>query len=89
MNRAGTWARTCVDCAAPYSVPAGSQRPRCERCRILHIVRVVNGGPRARTVLEGLVGEDLIAAMIADGSLARYGGRKGATWGLPRRRRRA
>lgn len=55
--------------------------------RVLRLVRPENGGPRTKNVLEGLVGEGVIAMMIKDGMLVMHGKRRGATYGLPKGRR--
>ena len=56
------------------------------------VLRVVaESGPRKREVLNGLAshygeGPYLIDYLIASGKLAKYGDRRGAIWGLPKRR---
>lgn len=56
--------------------------------RVLRIVRLENGGPRKRSVLEAFAtrygeGPYLIDYLIAARRLQLYGYAKGATWGLP------
>lgn len=55
--------------------------------RVLKVVRPENGGPRKRTVLEGLVGEDVVVQMIERGQLVMHGKKRGATYGLPKGRK--
>lgn len=69
------------------------------RSRILRIVnpRTENGGPRPRSVLEGLARTErdrraaaaLIDYMVALGDLVLIGHARGAVYGLPRGRARA
>ena len=62
--------------------------------RVLRVVRVDHGGPRSRNVLEGIARTPfeqrvvcaLLDLMLTSGALAKYGDRKGATYGRPPRR---
>jgi hypothetical protein len=60
--------------------------------KLLRMVALENGGPRKRTVLDAAAkrygeGPYLVDYLIAAGRLVRYGRARGATWGLPRRKR--
>lgn len=56
--------------------------------KILRVVAPENGGPRKRSVLEGLARAygataELVDEMIRGGQLHKHGDRRGSTWGLP------
>jgi hypothetical protein len=60
--------------------------------RILRVVQPANGGPRPRTVLDGLAakyGADgkLVDALIRKGDLVKYSDKRHARWGAPRAQR--
>ena len=63
--------------------------PWCKVCRAIagdrrrRILRVTGDtGPRSRNVLVGLAGDSaLVEAMIADGSLRKFGSKRGTTYG--------
>ena len=63
------------------------------KARILRVVQPENGGPRARTVLSGLARDDkqraafprIFRELIERRELVRYRGRRGATYGPPKR----
>lgn len=64
------------------------------RARILRVVEPESGGPRKRSVLEGLARSpkqraqfrQIFAAMLERGELVMLGDRRGARYGLPRTR---
>jgi hypothetical protein len=63
------------------------------RQRILRVVAPASGGPRKRSVLEGLARterqrrgfDQVLKGMLEARELVMYGDRKGARYGLPRR----
>jgi hypothetical protein len=65
------------------------------RQRILNVVALEGGGPRKRSVLEGMARrsrqanrfDEIFNSMLARGELVKYSDRRQATYGPPRRRR--